>query len=272
VSRACSTAVEADVAPKGRAALLADKVTLWYGDKGALSDVTIEVEANAITAVVGPSGSGKSSFLMCLNRLVDLIPSARVSGRVRIGDEDVYDGGMDVVALRKRVGMIFQRPTPFPTSIFRNVAMPLRHHGLRQKELVTSSVEKALRDVVLWDEVKDRLDARADQLSGGQQQRLCMARALALNPEILLMDEPCSALDPMSSSAVEDLIRRLSEQRAIVLVTHNLSQARRVAHSVAMLWPSPKGGRIVEHRRCDEFFTSPTHELTRAYTASGGEF
>jgi phosphate transport system ATP-binding protein len=252
-------------------ALVAEEVSLWYGDKCALSRVCLEVEGRAVTALVGPSGSGKSSFLMCLNRLTDLISSARVTGKIRIGNDPLLERHVDVTALRRRVGMVFQRPTPFPTSIFRNVSMALREHGLRDKARLAEAVELALREAALWDEVKDRLDAPAGTLSGGQQQRLCLARALALEPQILLMDEPCSALDPVASGAIEELVGRLARRHTIVLVTHNLAQARRVAHSVALLWPSAGGGRIIEHRGRDEFFEAPTHELTKAYTALGGE-
>ena len=252
-------------------ALVAEDVSLWYGDKCALSRVCLEVTANAVTAIVGPSGSGKSSFLMCLNRLTDLIPSARVTGKIMIGNDSLLERGTDATALRRRVGMVFQRPTPFPTSVFRNVAMALREHGVRDKQRLTEAAEWALREAALWDEVKDRLDAPASYLSGGQQQRLCLARALALDPEILLMDEPCSALDPVAGGAIEDLIARLARRCTVVLVTHNLAQARRLAHSVALLWPSARGGRVIEHRRRDEFFGAPTHELTKSYTALGGE-
>jgi phosphate transport system ATP-binding protein len=256
--------------PRG-AVVVAEQVSLWYGERPALSDVCLRIEGNAVTSIVGPSGSGKSSFLMCLNRLTDLVPTTRVSGNVRLGELEVFGRRTDVVALRRRVGMIFQRPTPFPTSIMRNLTIPLTEHGLRNRSELCCVMEQSLKDVALWDDVKDRLDAPASNLSGGQQQRLCIARALVLKPDVLLMDEPCSALDPMSTGAIEELISRLSERQAIVIVTHNLSQARRVADSVALFWAGAKGGRLIEHRRRDEFFEDPSHELTRAYTKLGGE-
>ncbi len=210
----------------------AEGLTLGYGDKPAFENVNLAIPKNKITALIGPSGCGKTSFLNCLNRLTDLIPGCRVTGRVRIGAIDVFHSRTDTIALRRRVGMIFQKPNPFPLTIRRNLELPLREQGMRGRAELGQTVERVLRDVGLWEEVKDRLDAPAQALSGGQQQRLCIARALGLRPQALLMDEPCSALDPLSSAVVEDLIGALRQRLTVVLVTHNLAQARRIADYV----------------------------------------
>jgi phosphate transport system ATP-binding protein len=241
--------------------LRAERLALRYGGKPAFEDVSLEIPRGALTAVVGPSGCGKSSFLACLNRLTDLVPGAAVSGSVLLDGKDVLAREVDVVALRRRVGMIFQKPTPFPLSIRTNLEFPLREHGIRD----AGAVEKALRDVGLWDEVKDRLDSPAQALSGGQQQRLCFARALALKPELLLLDEPCSALDPLSSGVVEDLIRGLRGAYTLVVVTHNLSQARRIADRVAVFWVKDGVGRLIEAGPAARVFGNPRDPLTRAY-------
>ena len=222
--------------------LWTERLTLRYGDKTALEDVSLSVVRGRITALIGPSGCGKTSFLNCLNRLTDLIPGCRVTGRVRIGGLDVFDPKTDVLTLRRRVGMIFQKPNPFPFSIRRNLEFPLREHGVRDRRRLEEKIETALRDVGLWDEVKDRLDRPALALSGGQQQRLCLARALVLGPEALLLDEPCSALDPISSGVVEDLIARLRDQFTLLVVTHNLAQARRIADYAALFWVQDGAG------------------------------
>ena len=238
---------------------------LAYGPKRAFSDVTLDVPAGGITAIIGPSGCGKSSFLACLNRLSDLLPRCRVEGRVRIGKTEVLDPATDVVALRRRVGMIFQKPNPFPLSIRRNLELPLIEHGLRDRRERSFRIERALADVGLWDEVSDRLDASALGLSGGQQQRLCLARALALEPEVVLLDEPCSALDPISSGVVEDLIHRLRGRYTVIIVTHNLAQARRIADRVAFFWVRDGVGRLIEEGAADRIFEAPEDELTAAY-------
>jgi phosphate transport system ATP-binding protein len=241
------------------------RLGLRYGAKQALEDVTLQISPGEITALVGPSGCGKTSFLTCLNRMTDLIPNTQVSGRIAIGALDVLSPRTPLVALRRRIGMIFQKPNPFPLSIRRNMELPLREHGLRDRDLIAHIVETALRDVGLWDEVKERLNAPALALSGGQQQRLCIARALALEPEVLLMDEPCSALDPISSGVVEDLISSLREQYTVVIVTHNLAQARRIADQVALFWVQDGAGRVIEHGPVAQIFEAPGEELTASY-------
>ena len=242
-----------------------DGLSLRYGDHVAFSDVTMSIPRGCITALVGPSGCGKSSFLMALNRLSDVIPSARVDGEVRLEGRDTRGVEVDLVGLRRRVGMIFQKPNPFPFSIRRNLAYPLKEHGVRSKADRDDRIEAGLRDVGLWDEVKDRLDTSALGLSGGQQQRLCLARALVLQPEVLLLDEPCSALDPIAAGVVEELIERLRGRLTVVIVTHNLAQARRIADYVALFWVRGEGGQLVEYDTASAFFEDPEHELTRAY-------
>jgi len=227
-----------------------ENLSLSYGGKPALRDISLDIYRGCITALVGPSGCGKTSFLSALNRLTDLIPGCEVSGRVQIGGVDVRDPALDVGALRRRVGMIFQRPAPFPLSIRRNIEMPLKEHGVRGRAELAGRTKRALTDVGLWAEVKDRLDAPALALSGGQQQRLCIARALALEPSVLLMDEPCSALDPLSSGVVEDLIVSLRGRITVVIVTHNLAQARRIANFAAFFWVHERAGTLVEFGHC----------------------
>jgi len=221
-----------------------DGLCLDYGRQAVLDHIDLPIPACRITALVGPSGCGKSSLLSCINRLDELVPSARVAGRIRWGDTDLRDPGVDLVALRRRVGMIFQQPTPFPLSIRRNLDLPLREHGCRSRRERSARIERALRAVGLWDEVADRLEASATTLSGGQQQRLCLARALVLEPEVLLLDEPCSALDPLAAAVVEDLIASLRGFYTVVLVTHDLAQAARLADHVALLWPEERGARL----------------------------
>ena len=236
-----------------------------YGTRRVLGGVDLDVPRGCITGIVGPSGCGKSTFLSTLDRMCDLVPGCRVAGSVRLDGEEILDRSIDVVALRRRVGMIFQRPNPFPFSVRRNLELPLREHGIRDRREVEERTEAALRDVGLWDEVADRLDAPALALSGGQQQRLCLARALVLRPEVLLLDEPCSALDPLASAVVEQLIAGLRGRLTIVVVTHNLAQARRLADFVALFWVHDGVGRIVEHASVIDFFGQPRDPLTRAY-------
>lgn len=250
---------------KPHAFIQTEKLSLRYGPTPAFEDVTLAINTGCITAVVGPSGCGKTSFLSCLNRLSDLVPHSRVSGRIRIGALDVREPGTDVIALRRRVGMIFQKPNPFPLSIRKNLELPLREHGLTPRSRIAERIEGALRDVGLWDEVRDRMDAPALTLSGGQQQRLCLARALALEPEALLMDEPCSALDPLSGGVVEDLIASLRGRYTVVIVTHNLAQARRIADHVALFWVQNGAGRLVEAGPARQLFEAPRDALTAAY-------
>ncbi len=255
----------AAAAPTGAPFLALRRVNVFYGARQALADVSLSIDRVGITALVGPSGSGKTTLLTCVNRLTDLIPSCRVTGAIRCGDLDVLSPDTDVLRLRRRIGMIFQKPNPFPFSIRRNLACPLREHGVTDPRLIDARLESALRQVGLWDEVSDRLDTAALALSGGQQQRLCIARALMLSPDVLLMDEPCSALDPMSSGWVEDLITALRRQYTIVIVTHNLAQARRIADHAALFWVRDGVGRLIEHGPAAQLFDHPRHELTAAY-------
>jgi phosphate transport system ATP-binding protein len=231
-------------APDGCCDLVLDGLGLRYGATWAFRHVDLRIHSCAITAIVGPSGCGKSSLLTCLNRLDALEPTAHVTGSVRWGGRDLRAPGTDLVALRRRIGMLFQRPAPFPLSIRANIELPLAEHGCRQPRERADRCEAALRSVGLWDEVADRLDARATTLSGGQQQRLCLARVLALAPEVLLMDEPCSALDPLAAEIIDDLIAGLRGFYTVVLVTHDLDQARRLADHLVVLWPGPDGGSI----------------------------
>lgn len=242
-----------------------DHLSLYYKDKPAFKDVTLPVNAGCITALVGPSGCGKTSFLACLNRLIDLIPGCRVSGNIKIGAQEILDPQTDLIQLRRRVGMIFQKPNPFPLSIRKNLEFPLREHGAKDRGRIGQLVETVLRDVGLWEEVKDRLNAPALSLSGGQQQRLCIARALALNPEVLLMDEPCSALDPISSGIVEDLISSLRGRYTVLIVTHNLAQARRIADYATLFWIQNGSGRLIEYGSVKQIFEVPRDALTAAY-------
>jgi phosphate transport system ATP-binding protein len=245
--------------------LRARELSLCYGPTVAFDEVTLDIHAGCITALVGPSGCGKTSFLACINRLTDLIPEARVSGELRLADIDLLDPRLDVIALRRRVGMVFQKPNPFPLSIRRNLDLPLKEHGMRSRSRREDAVERVLRDVGLWDEVKDRLESPALALSGGQQQRLCIARALVLEPEVVLMDEPCSALDPLAADVVEELIVGLRGRVTVLIVTHNLAQARRIADWAALFWKQDDAGRLVEHGAVQHIFETPTQELTAAY-------
>jgi phosphate transport system ATP-binding protein len=242
-----------------------ENLTLHYGARAAFKDVSLTMFEGCLTAIVGPSGSGKTSYLMCLNRLIDLIPTCRVSGTLHLGDLDVLSPDIDVLQLRRRVGMIFQKPNPFPMSIRKNLEFPLKEHRIANLSTMEEYVQKALMDVGLWHEVKDRLDAPALGLSGGQQQRLCIARSLVLSPEVLLMDEPCSALDPLSSGIVEDLIFSLRGQYTVIIVTHNLSQARRIADYVSVFWTDHGAGQLVESGPARQIFEHPHQELTTAY-------
>ncbi|MFO0779326.1 MAG: phosphate ABC transporter ATP-binding protein [Nitrospira sp.] len=244
-----------------------DQLSLYYGGKPAFQDVSVSINQGCITALVGPSGCGKTSFLTCLNRLTDLIAGCRVSGRITIDTLDVLAPQTDVIQLRRRIGMIFQKPNPFPLTVRRNLEFPLREHGLRDRVQIARTIETALRDVGLWDEVKDRLDSPALALSGGQQQRLCIARSLALSPEMLLMDEPCSALDPLSSGVVEDLIVSLRGRYTVLIVTHNLAQARRIADYAAFFWVQNGAGRLIETGTGKQIFEEPRDPLTAAYVS-----
>ncbi|MDT0618680.1 phosphate ABC transporter ATP-binding protein [Salinisphaera sp. P385] len=236
-----------------------------YGTQTALTGVDMQLRRGRITAVIGPSGCGKSSFLTCLNRLTDLIPGCRVDGEIRLDGESISGDAVDLVALRRQVGMIFQKPNPFPLSIARNLDLPLKELGLRKTADRRDRAVWALEQAGLWSEVADRLDAPALSLSGGQQQRLCIARAIALAPAVLLMDEPCSALDPIASERIEALIQELSGRYTVVVVTHNLAQARRIADDTALFWLQDGAGRLIEMGATAQMFEQPRHELTQAY-------
>ena len=242
-----------------------NNLSLHYGERVAFKDLSLTIHRGCLTAVVGPSGSGKTSFLMCLNRLIDLIPNCRTAGKLHLDSLDVLSPKIDVLQLRRRVGMIFQKPNPFPMSIRKNLEFPLKEHGITDHAKLLELTQKALMDVGLWNEVKDRLDTPALGLSGGQQQRLCIARALVLSPEVLLMDEPCSALDPISSGVVEDLIFSLRGQYTVVIVTHNLAQARRIADYVGLFWTREETGHLIEFGPTHQFFEHPQQDLTAAY-------
>jgi len=240
-------------------------LSVAYDQQTVLNGVSLDIYKGCITALIGPSGCGKTSFLSTLNRLTDLCPSAQIGGNIFFDGQDILHDAVDILSLRRRIGMIFQKPNPFPLSIRRNLDLPLREHGVGNRAMRDEKIETALRDVGLWDEVKDRMDRSALSLSGGQQQRLCIARALVLEPEILLMDEPCSALDPISSTVVEELICRLQGRYTVIIVTHNLAQARRVANYAAFFWMQEQVGKLIEFGKCQNLFEAPTHELTAAY-------
>ena len=242
--------------------LVARHVDVYYGAKQAIRDVSIDVGMENVTAFIGPSGCGKSTFLRTLNRMNDTIPIARFSGEIKLDGEDIYDPSMDVVQLRARVGMVFQKPNPFPKTIFENVAYGPRIHGLATGKIeLEAIVEKSLRRAGLWEEVKDRLTDSGTALSGGQQQRLCIARAIAVDPEVILMDEPCSALDPIATAKIEELIDELRGRYAIVIVTHNMQQAARVSQRTAFFHL----GVLVEYGDTSELFTNPREERTKDY-------
>ncbi|WP_408594636.1 phosphate ABC transporter ATP-binding protein PstB (plasmid) [Paracoccus marcusii] len=237
-------------------------VQVFYGEKQAIKDLNVEILDKTVTAFIGPSGCGKSTFLRCINRMNDTIDSARIVGRITIDGEDIYDRRIDPVQLRAKVGMVFQKPNPFPKSIYDNVAYGPRIHGLaRGKAELDEIVERSLRGAALWNEVKDRLSEPGTGLSGGQQQRLCIARAVATSPEVLLMDEPCSALDPIATSQVEELIEQLRTQFSVVIVTHSMQQAARVSQKTAFFHL----GNLVEYGDTDDIFTKPRDSRTEAY-------
>ncbi len=238
-----------------------ENLNLWFGSKHILKNITLPIYEHKVTAVMGPSGCGKSTFLRTLNRMNDLIDGTRIEGKVTLDGQDIYSPDTDVIELRKRVGMVFQKPNPFPKSIFENVAFGLKIHGERNKKIIAEKVEKALRDAALWEEVKDRLNGSALSLSGGQQQRLCIARAIAVEPEVILMDEPASALDPVSTRRLEDLIERLKEKYTVVIVTHNMQQAARVSDYTAFFIL----GELVEWGETKHIFVAPKDKRTENY-------
>jgi len=251
-----------DAVVGGTLKMTARHVNVFYGAKQAIKDVSIDVTQENVTAFIGPSGCGKSTFLRTLNRMNDTVASARVEGEITLDGEDIYSSGMDVVQLRARVGMVFQKPNPFPKSIFENVAYGPRIHGLAAgKPDMEQIVEKSLRRAGLWEEVKDRLQESGTALSGGQQQRLCIARAIAVDPEVILMDEPCSALDPIATAKIEELIHELRGRYAIVIVTHNMQQAARVSQRTAFFHL----GNLVEYGDTSDIFTNPRQTRTKDY-------
>lgn len=236
-------------------------LNFWYGDFQALKNINMEIESNTVTAFIGPSGCGKSTYLRLFNRMNDLIEGSRLEGQVLISCKDIYAKDIDVDILRKRVGMVFQRPNPFAKSIFDNVAYGLRVNGIKDKKVISETVEQSLKAAALWEEVKDKLNKSAFELSGGQQQRLCIARALAVKPEILLMDEPASALDPISTVKIEELIFQLKKDYTIVIVTHNMQQAARVSDKTAFFYL----GELVEYDDTNKIFTNPSVPATQNY-------
>ena len=236
-------------------------LNFWYGDFHALKNINMEIESNTLTAFIGPSGCGKSTYLRLFNRMNDLIEGSRLEGQVLISGKDIYAKDIDVDTLRKRVGMVFHRPNPFAKSIFDNVAYGLRVNGIKDKKVIAETVEQSLKGAALWDEVKDKLNKSAFELSGGQQQRLCIARALAVKPEILLMDEPASALDPISTVKIEELIFQLKKDYTIVIVTHNMQQAARVSDKTAFFYL----GELVEYDDTNKIFTNPSVPATQNY-------
>ena len=239
-------------------------LNVYYADKRVVTDVTLDIVRNRITAIIGPSGCGKSTLLRCFNRMNDLIPTARISGQVLFEGQDLYAPSVDPTEIRYQIGMVFQRPNPFPKSVFDNVAFGPRINGFKGN--IDELVEQSLHRAALWDEVKDRLNSSALALSGGQQQRLCIARALAVQPRVILMDEPCSALDPIATLAIEELMRELSEEYSIVIVTHNMQQAARVSQFTAFLMADDtRIGHVVEYGESRQIFTNPQDERTEAY-------
>jgi phosphate transport system ATP-binding protein len=238
-----------------------ENVSIAYGDNEAVHDVSMDIAERQVTAFIGPSGCGKTTLLRCLNRMNDLIDSARITGTIRVEGRDIYGPGTDVIDVRRRIGMVFQKSNPFPKSIYENVVYGLRIAGIRDRARLDEACERSLQGAALWNEVKDRLQDSALSLSGGQQQRVCIARAIAVEPEILLMDEPCSALDPIATLKIEELMYQLKERYTIVIVTHNLQQAARVSDRTAFFWL----GRLVEYAPTPEMFTNPRERLTEDY-------
>ena len=242
-------------------AITAKNLCLWYGSAQALKNINMQILENNITALIGPSGCGKSTFLKTLNRMNDLIPGVKITGEVRYQDTDIFAPGLDVNALRKEIGMVFQKPNPFPMSIYDNIAYGPRTHGIKSKAKLDELVEQSLRGAAIWDEVKDRLKKNALGLSGGQQQRLCIARALAVEPKVLLMDEPTSALDPISTSKIEELAMQLKERYTIVIVTHNMQQAVRISDRTAFFLL----GELIEYDETEKLFSQPEDQRTEDY-------
>ena len=244
-----------------KAKMQVENLNVYYGTNHAIVDASMRVPLNRVTALIGPSGCGKSTFIRCLNRMNDVIEEARIEGAIYLDEENIYGRNVDVVKLRKRVGMVFQKPNPFPKSIYDNVAYGPQVHGMRRVEELDAVVETSLKRAALWDEVKDRMQDSALSLSGGQQQRLCIARCLAVNPEIVLMDEPCSALDPIATTKIEDLMDRLKREYTVVIVTHNMQQAARVSDFTGYFYL----GRLIEFGETKQIFENPREESTENY-------
>ncbi len=244
-----------------KAIITVKDMCLWYGETQALKDISLNIEEHSITALIGPSGCGKSTFLKSLNRMNDLIPDVKITGEIKYKDQDIYAPSVDVNELRKDIGMVFQKPNPFPMSIYDNIAYGPRTHGIRKKSELDEIVEKSLKGAAIWDEVSDRLNKNALGLSGGQQQRLCIARALAVEPDILLMDEPTSALDPISTSKIEDLILELKKKYTIIIVTHNMQQAVRISDNTAFFLL----GELIEYGNTEKIFSTPAKQKTEDY-------
>lgn len=253
--------VENSPAPAGEPKLSARDVDFYYGSFQALKKISLDVPANQVTALIGPSGCGKSTFLRCLNRMNDLIDGTRLTGQILLDGQDIYAPVVDVVALRKRIGMVFQKPNPFPMSIYDNIAYGPRIHGIKDRSTLDGIVERCLQSAALWDEVKDKLKESGNALSGGQQQRLCIARTMAVDPEIILMDEPCSALDPIATARIEDLIFELKSQYTIVIVTHNMQQAQRASDMTAFFML----GELIEVGATKDIFLLPQKKQTEDY-------
>lgn len=267
-ARTTSTAIDTAATPAAQptASTLIDiqNLDFFYGSTQALHDISLKIDARRVTAFIGPSGCGKSTLLRCLNRMNDLIEDTRVKrGSIKIHGVDIYGSDVDVIELRKRVGMVFQKSNPFPKSIYENITYGLRLQGVTKKSVLDEAVEKSLRGAALWDEVKDRLHTSGVSLSGGQQQRLCIARAIAVEPEVILMDEPCSALDPISTSKVEELINELKQKYTIIIVTHNMQQAARCSDKTAFFYL----GRLIEYNETSTIFMNPSNPQTEAYVS-----
>lgn len=245
-----------------RLKLRTEALNAWYGTNHVLKNLSLDVREHAITAIIGPSGCGKSTLIRCLNRMHELVPRAKASGKVILDDSDIYARGVDAVSIRRKIGMVFQKPNPFPTmSVYDNVAAGLKLNGVRNLELLDRAVKRSMEQAALWEEVRDSLFKSGMSLSGGQQQRLCIARALAVEPEVILMDEPCSALDPIATAKIEGLMTNLKEQYTVVIVTHNMQQAARVADYTAFLYL----GELVEYGETTQLFENPKNELTERY-------
>lgn len=241
-------------------------VNFWYNSKQVLFDINLKIQPKEITALIGPSGCGKSTMLRCINRMNDLIKIAKISGNIKFGGENIYANGTDVVDLRKKIGMVFQKPNPFPATIFENVAYGLRVQNIKDRQKIAHTVQKSLEKADLWDEVRERLDISAFRLSGGQQQRLCIARALAVDPDIILLDEPCSSLDPIATAKIEELLQKIKKEKTIIIVTHNMAQAKRISDNTCYLL----NGKIIEYGETKQVFSKPKNKLTKEYI--NGEF